>query len=491
MMIERNAPCPCGSGKKYKKCCCAKDESAAATQRADQQRQLAEAAAAAAEAQRQQEREWEATSQLHATDAKEAAAFRAQNPFDGYVGSSAMVAKELGLPPLTAAEEQVVDAWWEAVVPVYLGKGDADQTAWLLERTLAFMDERPHLFEYLGLHDEFLLALGDALELAGRRDDKIALLRRLQTAQPRTYQQCFGYWDRDLLAEALRTRRREDIAACLTRFRQHPTRFVEELFEVVDLLAWHGCEAELRGLLEPTAAELADSRQVIDGSFGLRWLTNLALGSFLEAGDESPEAWEGLFQQIMPLGYLMDDEPNREWLRRAALMALPTATAAELDLKQPHGGGFDCDVAWAFVGWVHRTRGVSWLSARFLGHALLNYWYRPGSSKKSGKKGGQRHVAADFRLKPDALRNYLEKCRHGIFGIDALQVVSTLQAFHYFTEYLVARGHLDEVAAGRLQAVAAGSFETFRGLVGRDAPAFLIHPTYEGLIAGQWFDLPL
>ncbi len=29
--MERNAPCPCGSGKKYKKCCLAKDEAARAT----------------------------------------------------------------------------------------------------------------------------------------------------------------------------------------------------------------------------------------------------------------------------------------------------------------------------------------------------------------------------------------------------------------------------------------------------------------------------
>ena len=28
---SRNAPCPCGSGKKYKKCCLAKDEAAEAS----------------------------------------------------------------------------------------------------------------------------------------------------------------------------------------------------------------------------------------------------------------------------------------------------------------------------------------------------------------------------------------------------------------------------------------------------------------------------
>ena len=40
---ERNAPCPCGSGKKYKKCCLANDE-AAARQAADDQRHPHDAA---------------------------------------------------------------------------------------------------------------------------------------------------------------------------------------------------------------------------------------------------------------------------------------------------------------------------------------------------------------------------------------------------------------------------------------------------------------
>jgi len=33
--IGRNAPCPCGSGRKYKKCCLAADEAAARRERAE------------------------------------------------------------------------------------------------------------------------------------------------------------------------------------------------------------------------------------------------------------------------------------------------------------------------------------------------------------------------------------------------------------------------------------------------------------------------
>ena len=45
MQVGRNDPCPCGSGKKYKKCCLAKDEAAARqeyAQRAEAQRELAQ-----------------------------------------------------------------------------------------------------------------------------------------------------------------------------------------------------------------------------------------------------------------------------------------------------------------------------------------------------------------------------------------------------------------------------------------------------------------
>jgi len=40
MNVSRNVPCPCGSGKKYKKCCLAQDEKAAAEMR--EQRRAAE-----------------------------------------------------------------------------------------------------------------------------------------------------------------------------------------------------------------------------------------------------------------------------------------------------------------------------------------------------------------------------------------------------------------------------------------------------------------
>jgi len=95
------------------------------------------------------------------------------------------------------------------------------------------------------------------LTRVGRRTDYLALLRRLRVEQPEMYFLRFGCYDEDLLTEALRTGRCDEIPVFLELFRQHPVKHIDEFAKVVDLLAWGGCEAELRDLLEPTAEIIA------------------------------------------------------------------------------------------------------------------------------------------------------------------------------------------------------------------------------------------
>jgi hypothetical protein len=409
---------------------------------------------------------------------------------------------KLGWPPLPAESQQLVDAWWAEVKTVYQDWDGREQAGWLLERAVAFLDEHPHLFRYLHLHDEFLLELGAALDFEGRMADHHKLLLRLRGEQPDVYSLGFGYWDLVLLVDALQAGRREDIPACLALFRQEPIPFIDQFAEVVDLLAWHGCEAELRGLLEPTAAVIEDSPGVFDGDFGMRWLTNLAMFPYLERGDDSPEAFEDMCQRVMAVGYIRDDQDNREWLRRGVLMALPTEAEASLDLNQSHSIQFHGDLAWSFAGWLRRTKRLEWSSARFLGEAMLNYWHwtekKDGNSggksgeKKKGKKSGKTKAADTFGLGAGCLRDFLSDYCQDFFGIRTAAALPAMQAYHYFTEYLVARGHLGEVQASQLHTDAGAEFECIRGVVGDNNPAYRVHPTYEELISGpRWHSLKI
>ena len=58
MVIERNSPCPCGSGKKYKKCCLVTAEAEAAAHKAEEQRLAAAAAEEAKQKKEQERQEW-------------------------------------------------------------------------------------------------------------------------------------------------------------------------------------------------------------------------------------------------------------------------------------------------------------------------------------------------------------------------------------------------------------------------------------------------
>jgi hypothetical protein len=450
MASERNAPCPCGSGKKYKKCCLPRDEAAARAQ------------AAAARSAEMEERQEVPPAQV-----------ASQPPVTPDIEPDSLPS-ESTWPRLSEADQQIVDAWWAEVGPVYEGKEFQKNCGWALQRVLTFLDSQPRLFRYLDLHDQFLFELAGALARAGRIDDHLALLRRLRREQPEMYFECFGYYDEDLLTEALRTGRREDIPDCLSLFRQHPVTHTQKYGQVVNLLAWRGCETELRALLEATAQTIADSPDVFGGDFGLLWLTELTLFPFLEVGDDSPPAVEALCRAAFAVGFLDETlDSNREWLRRAVRLASRSPSEAGLDLKETNQEWFQSDVGWSFTGWARRHKGLAWSSARFLADALIDYWSWREDKKKP---------TSVFGLNESRLDRYLaQRCRDWI-AISGVRALSTLQAFHYFTEYLVAHNYFSAADAGRLQSAAARYDESIRKAVDSCDAACRICPTYAALI---------
>jgi hypothetical protein len=465
MNIERNEPCYCGSGKKYKKCCLPKDEAEAASHLAEAKRQ---AEAKAAEASETRRRNLESDSEYGD-------------------GPKPSISK---LPLLPPDDQKIVDAWWAEVSPVYMKRGGLDRPEWLLERTVAFLDEHPRLFPHLDLQMEFLLEVGPALDRVGLMDSHHALLRRLRDEQPEAYEDNFGYWDLDLLVDALQTGNRQDIPACLKLFRENPIQFVDEFAKVVNLLAWQGCESELRDLLEPTANAIYESDEVVDGGFGMHWLTILAMLPILELGDTSAASLEKLYDRVMAVGFIDDNLENREWLLDGALMALPTELEAALNLNQPPSEKFIPAVGWSFTGWLRRNKGLPWTSARFLAESMLTYWDsraygNNGTRTKGSKASGKSSTDCTFGLDEKRLSDYfLGECQE-FFGISAITVVPALQALHFFTEYLVARGGIDSTRAAQLQAFAQREFDVIKKEVGENSAPYRIYPTYAALVGAM------
>jgi hypothetical protein len=173
---------------------------------------------------------------------------------------------------------------------------------------------------------------------------------------------------------------------------------------------------------------------------------------------------------------LLDDTDgkSRDWLGRAVKMASCPRAEAGLDLKDTKNEWLHNDVGWNFTGWARRTKGLSWCGARFLAIALLEYWDWGEEGKKS---------SGPFGLNKTRLDHYLAQGCRSLIGLDGVRALSTLQAFHYFTEYLVAHDYFSAAEAARLQDANAGFYKTIGRAVGPSDPAYRICPTYEMLIA--------
>jgi hypothetical protein len=118
---------------------------------------------------------------------------------------------------------------------------------------------------------------------------------------------------------------------------------------------------------------------------------------------------------------------------------------------------------------------------------MLTYWDsraygNNGTRTKVSKARGKSSTGCTFGLDEKRLSDYLLRECQEFFGISAITVVPALQALHFFTEYLVARGGMDSTRAAQLQAFAQREFDVIKKEVGENSAPYRIYPTYAALV---------
>ena len=283
--IGRNAPCPCGSGKKYKKCCLEKDlsERRAATPGSDTGA------------------EWEDLKNYGAQEFSDATGIGDVRD-DAY--SREIDAKEStvmdrapkselpaypnpreDLPDLPTKQQAIVDAWWKDFKPLFR-KRDLDP---MIARTVGFMEEHPALFVHLELEYEVLFEIGAE---AGRRKEwpkYAALLARIREEHPEMYVRSFSYYDYDLVIERLVEGKFEAIPQFFTFFHRYPDSEPDNADRVADLLAWTGRQEDLFAFTRPLRRTMS------------RWLVFAQYVPLLDARADPDEAARALMQAVRQL----------------------------------------------------------------------------------------------------------------------------------------------------------------------------------------------
>jgi hypothetical protein len=136
----RNAPCPCGSGKKYKKCCLRKDE--------EEQRQKTMGEYQVNEEifddlkEDEDEVGWGEAEDAWSSDDKSEGTGSDDFEFEAIYPQI-----DKSIPDISEAEQAIVDEWWEEFSPFYMDR-DADE---MIRRIVGFMEEHSSLFIHLYL----------------------------------------------------------------------------------------------------------------------------------------------------------------------------------------------------------------------------------------------------------------------------------------------------------------------------------------------------
>ena len=423
--VGRNSPCPCGSGKKYKKCCLAKDKEARwetpdaslfdneSVEDADDEYEGDD---------RDEEGEWDEDEDwAEEEDEGHGKADR----HDTWDTESPYPQIDLALPDLPEDQQAIVDRWWDDFMPIYK-KRDADE---MVRRILDFMEAQPQLSVHLHLNDECLHELGAELARRGEHARHVDLLQRIRRDHPEVYVRSHGFYDLHIVAELILTGQRDAIPQYFSFFREYPDSHPDELSSLIDLLLATNCQAELFELVCATAVPCMRSPKVFGGGFAYHWYVFEQWVPFLDRGDPSEAACQELLDVVMAtahpfepelevaslveeMGWAFDEDP--------ATNLAPLCTSKTLN-------GFYRAVSWSFTRFLHENRGMTWATARFFAERLDTY-LRDLPLKKRSKR--------PFAFEKQELDQYLAKNCMFFMWLQGVKAISLLQAIHEFAGYL-------------------------------------------------------
>jgi hypothetical protein len=453
--IGRNAPCPCGSGRKYKKCCLEKDLA--------ERRTPSSRAATGSEWEEVEDPEGQEFCDLAEDSEVQADAHADEiDPKEAPVEEQAPQPEfpryprpREDLPDLPAEQEALVDAWWKDFKPLFRNP-DVDK---MIRRVVGFMEEHPELFVHLRLEHEVLFELGAE---AGRRKEwpkYAALLTRIREEHPEMYVRSFSYYDYDLMIERTVDGKFDTIPQLFNFFHQYPDSELDNADRVAELLAWTGRQDDLFAFARPL------------GWFMLRWVVFAQYVPFLDVRGDPDESARTLMEAVKQLHIPHDPAFDIETARREFLFRRETPDVWDLSTcgTDRAVAQFYHDVRWNYCAFLHDVKAFPWARADFLAGRLEDYW----SDRPAGKKPKD-----TFGFSQERLDKHIAKTCCDFFHINGVRAVSLLEAVWHFVDYLAAHSRIEDEKAKRARGVCRRLFDLSLRAVDSTDPVPRLMPVF-------------
>ena len=423
--IGRNAPCPCGSGKKYKKCCLKKEE-----QEKSEQRKL-----------------WEEDKKTRSTLAREKEEFFEPGPeegtddeesdFDSEEGydedtdeSDASPMPEIEIPRIereidepSKRENAIIDEWYEQY-------GKLEDPGEMKAHLYAFIDRHPDLVDKMALYEEVLFGIVHAFAAKNDHAGAAELLERIRREYPETYKQSYGYYDLYMAAFKLATGNKNEIPKYLDLFIEYPDHDPDELFELIDLLQMGNCIEILDDFIPRIYAPVCSSSKIFGGDAIMDTVSSLCFAKFAKP-DYTRKDIEVLSNKLMALEVPMNEEYcSLEELEKEFSQMFASVSGWKID---------DCrrkkklieryrEIARNFQGWLYLRKGMDWTAADANTRKVFAYLVEVVPEKKLPKQ--------PFIFSKALISDTLEKLSKSFFSVDSIKYLGMLNAIFHFADYL-------------------------------------------------------
>ena len=367
MNTPRNAPCPCGSGKKYKACCLEKDEAAA---REAHKRPVVDAAVKRKEAQ--------------ATRHTPVAAETPTKP-------------ERVLEPVDLAR----DAYW-----AQFEEAEIDQQIDLLHAAITQPD-LPNLLDGELVFESFNAIFYATTNSEGRdRFDALAdTLRQIQPTQYLEEAHVLLDWQ---ITNALVTKRYEAVLRLTCEYAQVAgAEHIDELFNLVNKLAYHGQTQALRQLVDTTLPLLRQSTNAMPGAADK--LAAFAIdGLIFDRLDHMQSVTldeEGLLDQFIAYMPEIDQEELPNYIRCVSGQDDRAWTLADFDPSSNDFVNNTRHLTLTFTYYLRNISGVADFKAELARGGIFQYLWRRAKGDletRQGRTSGKRQIRnLEHMLCPD------------------------------------------------------------------------------------------
>ena len=425
MSVGRNDPCPCGSGKKYKKCCLEKDKEIVLYSSNNEPEE--DEWEPEEDEWKPEVEEWEPKDELDDEDWEEDSHSQApeeESAFDD----------ETELPKISDDEMKLVDDWWDEYKKM-------QDTVKEREHLIAFIDRYPHLVDHLELYHEVLFELGGDHFENNIYEIFVELLLRIREEFPVTYKKSYKYYDSDLIYWFTAQGRLDEIDKFFNYFREGG-RYNEKIEDLIEFFHATNRSDILLKLLAGT--EYAEHISfIISSNIMQRYIDKPV----------TDESIQSCLDEIVLEG-VADEEYTKENMKERLLDYTRPFTPWDnkLPKKRSQTEEYFFKICLNFAYFLYKNTGLSLGSARMVSDYVNNYYRR--IIYKNNKRPGD-----IFCLdKENILENTLRYYNTVLWGYD-MSCFIELNALYYFVSYLKTCGNISEEQKNEQQAMITNVYQ--------------------------------